>query len=112
MPFGQKQKQTEAERVAAWKKKNPEKVANQRHRKVVRRKAAERAADPTGELNYGPLEGVDEPYPDSSEMNPPPQPKKPEPLGIEDPPDFVEELEREHKRRILENFRKQLAKDK
>lgn len=104
MPFGQKQKQTEGERVRAWKEKNPDKVANQRHRRKLRDKAAERAADPTGELNYGPIEGVDAPYPDASEN---PKQEAPPP-GIEEPPDFLEELDREHKRRILERFRKEL----
>jgi hypothetical protein len=106
MPLSQR-KQTEGERVKAWKKKNPDMVYNQRRRRRTRILAERRASDPTGELNYGDIDGVDKPYPDypdSSEMAPAPR----EPEGIPDPPEFVAELEREHKRRILENCRRQL----
>lgn len=108
MAWGQPKKRTEAERVKIWKKKNPDKVHGQQQRKRARERAERRAQDPTGELFYGPIEGVDEPYPDSSEMPPVP---KPEPTpGIPDPEDFVAELSREEKRLTLERLRAELAK--
>lgn len=105
MPFGQ-HKPTEAERVKAWKHKNPEKVLNQGKRRRSRARAEKRALDPTGELNYGDVDGVDAPYPDEVE-----KPKVlEEPLGIEEPLDFTEELEREQKRLTLERLRAELQK--
>lgn len=100
-------KETEAERVARWKAKNPDKVRGQNKRKRLRKAAEKRAADPTGELAYGPIEGVDAPYPDSSEM--PPAPPPPKPTGIEEPPDFIEEVKRENKRARLEALRAEVA---
>jgi hypothetical protein len=41
-----------------------------------------------------------------------PAPARAEPEGIPDPPEFVAELEREHKRRMLEKFRKELEQTK
>lgn len=113
MGWGQQKKQTEAQRVKAWKKKNPDKVYNQRRRRRGRIMAEKRAQDPTGELNYGPIDGVDTAYadPDSSEMPPaPPPPKPPEPEGIEEPLEFLEELRREEKRLTLARLRAELDK--
>lgn len=110
MAFGQQKKRTEAERVKAWKHKNPDKVRNQGQRKRQRERAERRAQDPTGELNYGPIDGVDAPYndPDSSEM--PPAPPPPKPVGIPDPPEFVQEMTREEKRLALERLRAEIHK--
>lgn len=106
MPFGQPPKPTEAERVKAWKHKNPDKVLNQRRRKRERARAERRAQDPTGELDYGDVDGVDQPYPEKPEV-----PKVLEaPIGIEEPADFLEELKREEKRMTLQRLREEVSK--
>lgn len=113
MSFGQPKKETEAQRVKRWKKKNPDKVHNQLRRRRGRILAERRAQDPTGELDYGPIDGVDAPYrdPDSSEMPPAPPPvKPPPPPGIPDPPELIEEMTREEKRITLAKLRAEIDK--
>lgn len=73
----QEKKDRALERTRSWKKKNPHSVRLQRHRRKVRIiKAGEKviAKDPTGELEYSGIEGIDEPYVQADRTDPSSQP--------------------------------------